>query len=777
MGIFGALTTAVTGLRAQSFALENISGNIANSQTTAFKRVDTSFEDLIPDNPPAKQLAGTVTATARETNTVQGDFQSASIGTFMAINGSGFFVVQKPQNFVDGRPTFSGSDLYTRRGDFQTDKDGYLVNGAGYFLMGIPVDAKTGNLSGSVPQLLKFQNDFLPAQPTTQIQYRANLASYPLTTAHDINVPGSELIDPKTFSASPIAGAPAPAKITGFGATLAGDADAKITGTQILPGGMVNSGTFTINAQNVNILAGMTPAQVLTAINAPVSLNGASGFAAAGNTVGGVTAAITITAAGLNSGNPLSVATIASTDNAVAVAAKINAALTAAPGGADGISVSGASGQLVWSSINGDPIALAGDPTTLTAIGHAAGNVASTTGTPPPGMQAATLDVSNHLVLQSANADTAIDIGGSAPSLISELGLSVGSVNPTNLLTQSAAAQGQTLTITVGANPALTVTFGTGAAEVSTMAELQAKLSTLTGGTATVNTSNGNVTISASSLSDTIQIGGTATPANFGIHTLTALPSNQVVLGQDNTTFISETIGGGAITCYDQSGSPVNLQLRWGKVDSSTLGTGHTDTWNLFYQTNSNATGTQVAWQNVGVNYKFDPNGQMNPLIANTALNNVTVNGISLGTVQIVHGSGGLTQFADTNGTAQVNLVQQDGFPAGSLQSVSISDKGRVVGTYSNGRTLDLAEVTLANFNGPNQLKRLDGGAFSVTDDSGPAILGAPGKIVGSSLEGSNVDIADEFTKLIVTQQAYSANTKVVTTSNQMVQDVLNMLR
>ena len=149
MGIFGALTTAVTGLRAQSFALENISGNIANSQTTAFKRVDTSFMDLIPDNPPSKQLAGTVVANARATNTVQGDFQSASIGTFMAINGAGFFVVQKPESFVDGRPTFSGSDLYTRRGDFQTDKDGFLVNGAGYYLMGIPVDAKTGNLSGS----------------------------------------------------------------------------------------------------------------------------------------------------------------------------------------------------------------------------------------------------------------------------------------------------------------------------------------------------------------------------------------------------------------------------------------------------------------------------------------------------------------------------------------------------------------------------------------------------------------------------------------------------
>ena len=672
MGIFGALTTAVTGLRAQSFALENISGNIANSQTTAFKRVDTAFEDLIPDNPPSKQLAGTVVANARATNTVQGDFQSASIGTFMAINGAGFFVVQKPESFVDGRPTFSGSDLYTRRGDFQTDKDGFLVNGAGYYLMGIPVDAKTGNLTGSVPEMLKFQNDFLPAQPTTQIQYRANLASYPLTPHHDTNVPGSELIDPKTFSANPVAGAPAPAKITGFGATLLPDADALITGTQVLPATLTQSGSFTLNGATVNVTAGMTQAQLLNAIN------------------------------------------------------------TANAGGV------------------------------------------------PAGMKPAVI-TGGHLVLESVDADTQITINSSSPLMLAELGLSTGTVDPTNLLTQSAAGAGQTMTVQISNDTTsfatLTVAFGNGGGQVSTLAELQAALGGLAGGTANIDISNGNMTITATNLGDKIQVGGTVTPANFGIHTPQAFSSNQQVLGMDVSTFLDQSIGGGAITTYDAAGSPVNMQLRWAKVDSSTLGAGHTDTWNLFYQKDSNATGNEVAWQNAGVNYTFDPNGQMNPLIANTTLTNVTVNGASLGTVQIVHGAGGLTQFSDSNGTAQVNLIQQDGFPAGSLQTISISDKGRVVGTYSNGRTLDLAEVTLANFNGPNQLKRLDGGAFAATDESGPAVLGAPGKIVASSLEGSNVDIADEFTKLIVTQQAYSANTRVVTTSNQMVQDVLNMLR
>ena len=85
---------------------------------------------------------------------------------------------------------FAGVDMYTRRGDFQPDKNGYLVNGAGYYLMGVPVDPTTGNLVGSVPQVLQFQNDFLPAQATTSIDYRANLASYPLTPAHDANSSG-----------------------------------------------------------------------------------------------------------------------------------------------------------------------------------------------------------------------------------------------------------------------------------------------------------------------------------------------------------------------------------------------------------------------------------------------------------------------------------------------------------------------------------------------------------------------------------------------------------
>lgn len=663
MGIFGALTTAVTGLRAQAFSLQNISGNIANSQTTAFKRMDTSFVDLIPDEQPRHQLSGNVTANSRQTNTVQGDIQNASIGTFMAINGDGFFVVGKASSFTDGRPVFDGVDRFTRRGDFGVDKNGFLVNGAGYYLMVIPVDSKTGNLVGSVPQTLQFQNDFLPAQPTSNIEYRANLAAYPLTTEHDSAVPRSELLNPATFQANPAAGPASAAKILGSGAVLLPDASAKLTGTTVLAGSLVNAGTINVNGNAVILTAAMSPTDIRDAIN---------------------------TAA-----NPAVVASI---------------------------------------------------------------------------------DATGHLVMTSQNADTKVVIASSDTAMLAELGVSVGTTQPTNLLTQSAVAQGQTLQITIGA-AAYTITFGTAAGQVSTLNELNGVdgLGGLSAGIGTVNTSNGNITITALNAAETITISGTAGEKKFGILIKTALPSNGVLVASDVSTFLDQSVGGGAITAYDISGSPVNIQMRWAKMDS--LLYGGTDVWNLFYQTNSAATGTQTAWQNVGINYTFGPNGQMNPLVSNVSLSNVTVNGVALDTINLAHGSGGITQFADPNGNVQVNMLQQNGYPAGELQNVAVNDKGRIVGSYSNGRTIDLAEITLANFSGANFLKRIDGGAFEVTDESGTAVYGASGKIIGSSLEGSNTDMADEFTKLIVTQQAYSANTKIITTSNEMIQDLLNMLR
>jgi len=617
MGIFGALTTSVAGLRANSYALENISGNIANSQTTAFKRIDTSFMDIIPDTGSNAQLSGSVTAGSRSTNTVAGSVQAAAVSTYMAINGEGFFAVQKPGSFSDNNPSFDGVNRYTRRGDFSLDKNGYLVNGAGYYLQGVPIDPTTGNPSGSVPQVLRFQNDFLPSQATTKIDYRANLASYPLTTNHDTSVPGSELLRPADFLSNPrVLGTPS----TPFSNTA-------VTGNarnnyETIPQA-ISTGTMLASASGTNSLP--------------------AGFA------NGDTLVLKTTTGGVTTTNTLSFYT-----------------------------------------------------------GAAPAPVAGTT----------------FIDLASAT------VGG----LLTTIDGLTGATSPASSISPTGA-----ITLHSGTTNDFTLAGGSSASAVAAFQAL--------GFTGTITGLRGG--------------GGT--------------PGTGIVIGSDNQAFLDESISGGTSTAYDGNGAPVALQFRWGKVESSAQG--GTDTWNLFYQVNPGATGNAIAWQNVCTDFKFGTNGQMQPVVGQITLAGLTVAGKSLGNVTMAFGTGGLTQFADTNGNAQVNLLQQDGYSAGQLQSVSVSNEGRVVGSYSNGRNIDLAEVTVATFNGADFLKRIDGGAFEVTNESGEALYGKGGNISGSSLESSNTDIADEFTKLIVTQQAYSANTKVITTANTMVQDLLNVMR
>ncbi len=202
MGLFDAMTAAVSGLQSQAFAIQNISGNIANSQTVAYKGIGTSFQDLIPSaSVPALQQAGGVIANSVATNTVQGTIQSETVGTYMAINGEGFFQVTAPSAFNGATPVFGGVVSYTRRGDFQLNANGNLVNGAGYYLEGIPIDPTTGNPVGNVAAPLQFANNFLPASATSTISYGLNLPTVPATTAYSASIPNSELLKVSDFSA------------------------------------------------------------------------------------------------------------------------------------------------------------------------------------------------------------------------------------------------------------------------------------------------------------------------------------------------------------------------------------------------------------------------------------------------------------------------------------------------------------------------------------------------------------------------------------------------
>lgn len=150
------------------------------------------------------------------------------------------------------------------------------------------------------------------------------------------------------------------------------------------------------------------------------------------------------------------------------------------------------------------------------------------------------------LTLTGPDADTPIDLTGSTGSLTTEFGIATGSTAPNNLLTQGAVTQGQQLTVTIGANPPLTITFGTNQSavppEVSTLAELNSALGTVTGGTASVDV-NGNISVTATSMTDTIALGGNANAAAFGLAATSAVPSNAVSLTEDTLAATGNPFG------------------------------------------------------------------------------------------------------------------------------------------------------------------------------------------------------------------------------------------
>lgn len=447
MGIFGAMTTAISGLSAQSFALENISGNIANSRTTGFKRVDTAFADLVPDMPPRRELSGSVGAFSRNTTNVQGDVAASQIGTNIALTGEGFFIVKQRTGDVAGQPVFSGADLYTRRGDFEMDRNGYLVNGTGNYLEGYAIDPTTGATIGSALSAIRIPSANLAAKATATVEYEANLPKYPLTASATPSVPNSELL------------------------------------------------------------------------SAPLNI-------------------------------PL-------------------------------------------------------------------------------------------------------------------------------------------------------------------------------------------------------------------------------VPAASETSFLNETIAGQSVTVYDAAGSPINVQMRWGKTSNVAP-----ETWSMFYLSDSTAVGAAPKWTRITNAVQFSASGQMTAPATGVIATSFTVDTVPSGPINLTFGTTGLTQFADPNGQLNPNRITQDGYPTGSLQSINIADGGRIMGAYSNGQTVALAMIPIAEFPASNLLKRDDGGLFEQTLESGQPLIRSGGTgIIGAALENSNADIADEFSKMIITQQAYSANTRVVTTAQSMLQDVINIIR
>jgi flagellar hook protein FlgE len=139
----------------------------------------------------------------------------------------------------------------------------------------------------------------------------------------------------------------------------------------------------------------------------------------------------------------------------------------------------------------------------------------------------------------------------------------------------------------------------------------------------------------------------------------------------------------------------------------------------------------------------------------------------------------GLSQFASPSTAV---LREQNGYTMGLLERISIDQTGTIVGAFTNGTTLTLAQIVLADFNNPSGLIRTGDNMYELSPNSGAAVLGYPGDgsqslITSGALEMSNVDLAQEFTNMITAQRGFQSNARVITTSDEMLQELVNLKR
>jgi len=216
-----------------------------------------------------------------------------------------------------------------------------------------------------------------------------------------------------------------------------------------------------------------------------------------------------------------------------------------------------------------------------------------------------------------------------------------------------------------------------------------------------------------------------------------------------------------SVQVFDSLGNTHNLTVVFDKTAENTWG------WNATLDggTISGGSGTIV----------FSSDGSISS--GDTGAANFTVAGANPLNLNINFSQ--LTQFGG-NPTAYIGF--QNGYEAGSLDMVSTDSSGVLTGIFTNGQSKALGQLALANFSNPGGLLKQGGNLYQISNNSGlpsigPADSGGRGSIAVGSLEMSNVDLAQEFTNMIITQRGFQANSRVITVSDEMLQDLINIKR
>jgi len=805
MGVSSSLYASISGLSTMGNAMSVLGDNVSNVNTIAFKSSRATFQDVLSQSVAtaagAAQVGRGVTMTTIDGIFAQGSFESTSTATDLAIGGQGFFMLRAAAS--------AEADMYTRAGEFRFDKEGYLVNPTGNFVQGWTLDTTSGERQGTIGDINLGKTT--PPVATTSVQVIANVDSrknnetseltlfdawngtnaaltvptspidanaYEYTTAikvydsvgasHDITVyfdrttrdnqweflvTSSPSEDQRILSTGrditgALDGSNDEASIytpnttynyenhKGAGALLYGKIDFStsgainnITAWKVPPDGVVDP------AQSTNLIVLGNSDQYYSfaanftgdTINQQIELNLGAIYSGQETAVSQVLVSGGAAYATPGTSTPITKETLWSTvyDSAGTLVD------TVAP--VDTVSFSG---------YNHDGVAVSG--TYLLAAGDKVQDL---------------LDALN----TTFNCTSTIDIAGRI-RMTDETG------GPSALAITTFTFAGGAGVNPFGASNATTNTFNV------TTAKRQV-VSTARG----LTTAGGPTPISSSTLLTSVfDSAGTALTATDTLAFVGVRGDGTAV----TSSFVAGTSYGSPLTAAN---SPPTMQdlLFWAEEQFQAEATVDSAGRLVLTDRVANVVGgyqsqlaiTTITNAAAGISSPFgatafttiaaDTSGDDGSRVGDTMSLSFSTEALST------------TQYANSSTTI---FQDQNGFAAGFLQSVSVDTDGVITGNYSNGQVLERAQVALASFNNLAGLNKEGGNIFRETSASGAPITGPPatnglGTISPNSLEQSNVDLGAEFVKLITTQRGFQANSKIITTVDDMLNELINIKR
>lgn len=304
----------------------------------------------------------------------------------------------------------------------------------------------------------------------------------------------------------------------------------------------------------------------------------------------------------------------------------------------------------------------------------------------------------------------------------------------------------------------------------------------------TQHDANGNINATGQVSDISIPVGMTAAPLPSSFFEL-ALNLNASARTDDTATATTDeaAVFSTGVTMYDAMGGEHTVTVVFRPVSTDTDAAPEQWTWEARIDKAELASpsATTAAYDVIDTGtMTFDATGQLASPTGNITLSLPNfANGAQGQAVEwrMYNTDGDPVITSYVSGSA-VNNLRQDGYGMGRLSALAVSDDGIVSGVFTNGQTLQLAQVAIASFNAPEGLFRRGGNTFMASLGSGPAALGVAnsggrGKIASRSLELSNVDITDQFTELIITERGYQSNSRIITTTDAVMQEALQLKR